>query len=266
MNPIWINRRTFLRRAAWAASACTLGAAAHSPRAVGANGLERRLLFHGTGFQPMIASLRCGEALRIESVAARALHLLSAPGAPHPVEQHIGRGHAATLQLSAPGLYLLYDALTTRFDRQVGQVAARPDSPHFPLPAYAAVLVTEPAGGALALSTPEVNIPDTTMTFQPWSVVCRAGTALRFTNHDMDPHVLMSAPGSGRHNPFRSVPLPAHGGSATIRLDAPGLYHYYCPLHARYRRADFTFEPLRTFGGFPFVMDGLIAVLSASGR
>ena len=266
MSDVPINRRAFLLQAALAAAACTLGARAEPVCAAGASARERRMLFHGTGFQPMTAIVRRGEMLRIESVAARMLHLRSAPTAPQPADVRIARGHPVALALSAPGVYLLYDALTTRFDPQFGQVVARADAPHFPLPAYAAVLVTDGAGGAVPLTTTEVTVTDTAMTFQPWSVVCRAGAALRFTNDDMDPHVLMPVPAPGRHAPFRGVPLPAHGGRATVRLDAPGLYHYYCPLHARYRRAEFTFEPLRTYGSFPFVMDGLIAVLPASGR
>lgn len=266
MSDVPINRRAFLLQAAGLAGVCTLAAAAEPVRAAGASARERRMLFHGTGFQPMTAIVRRGETLRIDSVATRPLHLRSAPTAPQPVEQRIARGQSVALALSAPGVYLLYDALTTHFDPQFGQVVARADAPHFPLPAYAAVLVTDGAGGGVPLTAPEVTIADTAMTFQPWSVVCRAGATLRFTNDDMDPHVLMPVPSPGRHAPFRGVALPARGGRATLRLDVPGLYHYYCPLHARYRSADFTFEPLRTYGSFPIVMDGLIAVLPASGR
>ena len=220
------------------------------------------MLFHGTGFAPMVATVRRGESLQIQSVATRALRLVSAPSAPRSIVRVVGAGRAVSLRLSEPGLYLLYDALTTRFDAGVGQVAARSDSPHFPLPAYAVVLVTDRDGGGLALTAAHINIPDTTMTFQPWQVVCAAGAPVRFTNNDMDAHVVLPAPGAtGRHRSFGALALPAHGGTGVLRLARAGLYHYYCPLHARYRPRQYTFEPLKRFGGYPFVMDGVIAIL-----
>ncbi len=263
-----MNRRTFLLHSAMAAGALTLTAlAAETPQAAMAStaaAASMRMRFHGTGFQPMIATVRLGQTLRVESVAARELRLVSAPTAPQHIARRLEAGGSVVLRPRKPGLYLLYDDLTTRFDPQVGQVAARSDSPFFPMPAYAVVLVTDRAGGGLALTGTDVNIPDTTMTFQPWALVCEAATPVRFTNNDMDAHVLMAAPDrQGQRGPFGPLSLPAHGGTATLRLAAPGLYHYYCPLHARYRPAEYTFEPLRSFGGFPFVMDGVIAVMPA---
>lgn len=261
MNDTSISRRTFLAGAALlgAALAVETAAAAASPGRASAV----RVRFHGTGFQPMTAVLRRGQTLWIDSLAAQPLQLLSAPSAPQRIARYIGAGRAAALRLEVPGLYLLYDALSTRFDPAVQQVAARPGSRHFPLPAYAAVLVTDPDGGGVPLTGANVNIPDTSMTFQPWALVCRAGTAVRFTNSDMDAHVVVPVPvlGRGESAPFAALPLPAHGGSGTIRLERPGLYHYYCPLHARYRPKEYTLEPLRQFAGFPFVMDGLVAVV-----
>ena len=262
MTDTSMSRRTFL------AGAALLGAAlaVETPAAAARSGLARavRVRFHGTGFQPMTAVLRRGQTLWIDSVAAQPLQLLSAPSAPQRIARYIGAGRAAALRLEVPGLYLLYDALSTRFDPVVQQVAARSGSRHFPLPAYAAVLVTDPDGGGVPLTGANVNIPDTSMTFQPWALVCRAGTPVRFTNSDMDPHVVVPLLARGESAPFAALPLPAHGGTGTIRLARPGLYHYYCPLHARYRPREYTFEPLRQFGGFPFVMDGLVAVVPAA--
>ena len=271
MSPVPMNRRAFLLQSAIAAGALTLTAlAVEAPPAALAStaaAASRRMRFHGTGFQPMIAAVTLGETLRVESVAARALRLVSAPTAPQRIERLVEAGRTVLLRPRKPGLYLLYDDLTTRFDPQVGQVAARSDSPFFPMPAYAVVLVTDRAGGGVALTGADVNIPDTTMTFQPWAVVCEAATPVRFTNNDMDAHVLAPTPEpQAQRGSFDPLPLPAHGGTGVVRLAEPGLYHYYCPVHARYRPAEYTFEPLRNFGGFPFVMDGVIAVMPAGRR
>ena len=257
MTDTSMSRRTFLAGTAALGAALAVQTPAALARPQRASAV--RLRFHGTGFEPMTAVLRRGQMLWIDSVAAQPLQLLSAPSAPQRIARHIGAGRAAALRLEAPGLYLLYDALSTRFDPAVQQVAARRGARHFPLPAYAAVLVTDAEGSGVPLTGADVNIPDTSMTFQPWAVVCRPGTPVHFTNSDMDAHVVVPAPGGPA--PFAALPLPAHGGSATLRLERPGLYHYFCPLHARYRPKEYTFEPLRQFGGFPFVMDGLVAVV-----
>lgn len=261
MYNVSLDRRWFLMRSALAAGALVTRVPA-AWAAGAATGGVRRMVFHGKGFAPMAAVVRRGELLRIECAAAHPLRLMSAPTAPRSIIRSIGPGQALALRLAEPGLYLFYDALTTLFDPRFGQVAARSGSANFPMPAYAAVLLTDRDGGGVALTAPQVSIPDTTMTFQPWAVVCAAGAPVRFTNNDMDPHVVVPAPGAaGSHPPFGALPLPAHGGTGTVRLERPGLYHYYCPLHARYRPADDTFEPLKTFASFPIVMDGMIAVM-----
>lgn len=237
------------------------------------------LVFRGQGFQPMILKLVAGETLPVTNQGSQALGLASAPGAPEPIKADIKPGEKKNLTWSRPGIYLLYDNQTTRFDSKVGQVVARKESPYFPLPAYAAVVVTDEHGGGIPFSEKAlINIPDSYMTFEPWALVVKAGTPIQFVNEDMDFHIampsaepmLMPNPEAGRQGghqlwmeqmeSFAPINLPGNGGTEIVTLGSPGVYHYYCPVHAAYNATAGTYAPLKSFGGYPFIMDGLLVV------
>lgn len=237
------------------------------------------LVFRGEGFQPMILKLVAGQSLPILNRGHQHLNLVSAPGSPESVTEKIKSGGKKHLKWNKPGIYLLYDDKTTRFDSKVGQVVARKDSPYFPLPAYAAVVVVNEHGGGIPFSAKaEIDIPDSSMTFEPWALVVRAGSPIHFVNNDMDMHIAMpsaepmlmperKAGGNEgtqlwleQMQAFAPVNLPGNGGKGVVTLGTPGVYHYYCPVHAAYNATAGTYAPLKSYGGYPFIMDGLLVV------
>lgn len=237
------------------------------------------LVFHGRGFSPMTAHITAGESLEVVSASNAALHLTSGPTAPTKIQSTVAAGGKASLHFVRPGLYLLYDAVTTRFDKKVGQVAAKKTSPAFPLPAYLIVLVTDRNGRGLSPTAAAVTIPDSTMTFTPWTIVVGPGQPISFTNNDEDLHMVMPSPEPmlmskrvvdtgqsakefwlNRMNLFAPLTLKGNGGKGVLTISQPGLHHYYCPVHAAYDSSDYTFAPLKAYGGYPFVQDGVIVV------
>ncbi|MDA8095859.1 MAG: plastocyanin/azurin family copper-binding protein [Betaproteobacteria bacterium] len=181
------------------------------------------------------------------------------------------------MHFTKSGLYLFYDGATTRFDEKVGQVVAKRDAHQFPLPAYAVVLVTTENGRGLATTAAHIHIPDSYMTFEPWAIVVNVGEEITFTNNDMDLHVVMPSPEPmimpeagaqarsalwlANMQSFSPITLKGRGGKGVLTLSEPGLHHYYCPIHAAYDSTAYTYAPLKTFGGYPFIMDGVIVVL-----
>ena len=91
---------------------------------------DKGLVFRGQGFQPMILKLVAGESLPIVNRGSQRLSLVSAPGAPEPVKEQLEAGGKKHLTWTKPGIYLLYDDQTARFDSKVGQVVARNTSPY----------------------------------------------------------------------------------------------------------------------------------------
>lgn len=238
------------------------------------------IVFHGAGFEPMVSHVTAGGRIELISAAAATLHIASAPSAPEHIRHSVAPSGRTALHFTKPGLYLLYDAATTRFDEKVGQVVAKRDAPQFPLPAYAVVLVTTPNGRGLATTSARVHIPDSYMTFQPWAIVVNAGEKISFTNNDQDLHMLMPSPEpmimpgmgkAGAHassalwlehmQSFAPITLKGNGGKGVLTISQPGLHHYYCPVHAAYDTTAYTFAPLKSFGGYPFIMDGVIVVM-----
>lgn len=238
------------------------------------------ITFHGQGFEPMMSHIVAGGGVEIRCAAGNALQLTSAPGAPEKIHHTVGPTAQASLRFAKPGLYLLYDSTTTRFDEKVGQVVARRKAKSFPLPAYMVILVTTANGRGIANTKPQIAIPDSFMTFEPWAIVVNAGQPITFTNHDNDLHIAMPSPepmlmpnpngGGGQlgtamwlehMQSFAPITLPGHGGKGVLTLGQPGLHHYYCPVHAAYDATAYTFAPLKSFGGYPFIMDGVIVVL-----
>jgi plastocyanin len=238
------------------------------------------LVFHGRGFEPMMSHIVVGEKIEVVSVAADPLRLTSAPDAPEEIRQTVAPHGKTALHFGKPGLYLLYDAATTRFDDKVRQVVADRNAKSFPLPAYAVVLVTGANGRGLATTSAKINIPDSYMTFEPWAIVVNAGEPIAVTNNDMDMHIAMPSPepmimpnsdgAAGRLSTalwlesmqsFTPILLKGGGGKGVLTLSQPGLHHYFCPVHAAYDATAYTFAPLKSFGGYPFIMDGVIVVL-----
>lgn len=209
------------------------------------------------------------------------MKLASTPGAPETIRQTVAPNGKASIHFNKPGLYLLYDAETTRFDKKVGQVVAERSSKQFPMPAYAIVLVTTANGRGLDTTASHINIPDSSMTFRPWSIVVDAGQEINFVNNDMDMHIAIPSTepmimtefrGSSRQlssklwmdkmQSFTPITLKGGGGKGVLTLSQPGLHHYFCPIHAAYSASAYTFAPFESYGGYPFIMDGVIVVLS----
>jgi plastocyanin len=280
-----LSRRRFLSHAA--IGGLLTAAAPLTPRMAQAGGNNTRakptgVSFFGAGFYPMVAHVVAGTTLRFSNRGAQTLSMASAPHAPAKLGASVAANDDANVHFPKPGIYLIYDDSTTRFDGDVGQVVARKSSASYPRPAYAIVVATDKRGLGLEPQKPEVVIPESTMTFRPWSLVVTAGEAIHFDNEDGDMHVAMPAsepmlmPLSAHResgpegeaglwlekmNAFAPMKLPGNGGRATLTLSQPGVHHYFCPVHAVYDAQARTFAPLRSYGGYPFIMDGVIVVL-----
>ncbi|HKJ95411.1 MAG TPA: hypothetical protein VKA32_07265 [Gammaproteobacteria bacterium] len=245
---------------------------------------DSRIRFVGTGFDPMVAHVETGSSLPFANHGSLPLDLVAAPDAPAAVRAHVAPGTRGSVTFEKPGIYLLYDKRTTRLDSKVGQVVAQKASDAFPRPAYAIVLATDRQGYGPQPGDGQIVIPEATMTFQPWALVVNSGQPIHFRNDDGDPHIAMPSPepmlmpmntggsadstASGKPwlqamNAFAPVNLPPSGGTGVVTLRQPGIHHYFCPIHAAYDSEADTFAPLRSYGGFPFVMDGIVVVLPA---
>lgn len=279
-----ISRRTVLTQASIGAGGLAIASIAgagksYASSAATSDDKKADIVFHGTGFAPMVAHVIAGQDVTIASKSDGDLKIATAPGSPEKIAGNVKAGAHGALKFAKPGLYLIYDDATTYFDDKVKQVAARKSSKNFPLPAYLIVLVTDEQGRGLKATDGKIDIPDSYMTFEPWVTVVNAGDPITFVNDDMDMHIVMPSPEpmlmpksnggekleadlwSEKMNAFDPVTLNGHGGKGVVTIAQPGLHHYFCPVHTAYNPNAFTFAPLKSFGGYPFIMDGVIVVL-----
>ena len=103
-------------------------------------------------------------------------------------------------------------------------------------------------------------------------VAVRPGQPVIFVNQDTDPHTIVGFdPRSGRQ-PLaingRAAGTPGAGhavGTFTVTLARPGLYYYYCSLHARLSKTFGTAvqaAPRKGVNGYGGAMAGVIVVTS----
>lgn len=92
-------------------------------------------------------------------------------------------------------------------------------------PALAPRAVAQTAAAAAA-TAPGVVIARDFM-FAPLTVTVSAGTTVTWTNHDDEPHTIVSDTGL-----FRSGALDTNESFA-FKFDKPGTYHYACSIHPR---------------------------------
>jgi len=63
--------------------------------------------------------------------------------------------------------------------------------------------------------------------FAPAALTVKAGSTVTWTNHDDEPHTVVSDTGL-----FRSAALDTNE-SFSFKFDKPGTYHYACSIHPR---------------------------------
>ena len=85
----------------------------------------------------------------------------------------------------------------------------------------------EPDDGPDDASGPTVTVRE--LAFQDASVTVPAGTAVTWTNEDSVAHTVTSGTPDETTGVF-DEPLPA-GGQATVTVEEPGTYAYFCEIH-----------------------------------
>ncbi len=178
-------------------------------------------------------------------------------------------------------------------DRKIFQPVARTGSKSFPAPAFGVVAVTNAAGGGIPLSgsdgsaeapgtnqraaapdgssasrEPRLEVSGVTMTFEPWVLVVRAGQRVEVYNADSMVHgfypgayrVMYEDQGRIRFYRYRfdGFDLKMNGGHRSVTFHHPGIHPVVCLVHTVASRH--TYSPLRSYGGFPYVMDAFIVV------
>ena len=105
-----------------------------------------------------------------------------------------------------------------------------------------------------------INVPRTDI-FAPYILVMNAGDSVTWLNGDTIPHTVVTTPTAdgGVVNPTQFEFIVQPGKQENLTLRSPGLYYYYCGLHASLN-AQGRAAAYPTMRPYPVAMDGFIYV------
>jgi len=240
---------TVLAGAALAASAFTI------PKAENTNAIAMR----GDLFGPVVAVVTAGDTVTWTNQDATAHYVVAYPSQPAAFDVTVAPGKTGTVTFAKPGIYRYYSKQDAGYDAALNAVKANDNSPASPSPMRGVIVVLSKDGTLPTSGTHAITIPESSMMFEPWDLTVKAGTTVTWTNDDGDMYVASPVPGYVTQT-FPTLSLPASGGTASHTFDQPGVYYYYCAVHARWDADKGTMVPLTSYGSYPYVQDGIIVV------
>jgi plastocyanin len=211
--------------------------------------------------QPFVLTANLGNTVVWKNADTRT-HRIAAAVEPPRLEgsqfpMTLGPGEVRRTTLTRAGVYDLYGADAATFDPVLGRVVANRGEPPYPIPMEQILVVLGPGFAPAPKTGATVTAPADV--FQPYLAVVRAGSTVSFRNEDTDQHVVAAEPDSPNRL-LKTLVLPG-GGSASLTFPTPGVFQYYCSLHAAYRAAYQRAAAIQHADHYPTAMDGVIVVV-----
>lgn len=147
-------------------------------------------------------------------------------------------GKSASFTFTTPGVYDYYDPAEAVWNADEHRVAAKQGVHGYPLAMEGVIWVQGPIAGVPSTATNPIPGKDE---FTSDFLAVRQGGTVAWYNADTDAHDIALVPGwGGAINPAAATPglvdggdaVPPNGQTKTTTYPTPGLYYYYCSLHA----------------------------------
>jgi plastocyanin len=215
----------------------------------------------GDYFSPATLVVKPGDTVTFKNQDSDPHTVTSVPGnAPAAINLAVKPGDSATFTFTAPGLYWYYCTAHAQWDAATGQVKANAtvDDPSEPMEGF--ILVLAPA---TAPTSATVNIPTGTTnndSFRPVVTTVQAGSVVTFNNADTDLHDVTTVPGNAPEKVSLAI---TSGQSASFTFKTPGLYWYYCDVHADFDKKTGQLSAHDDVDQPSEPMMGVVAVLAA---
>ena len=208
-------------------------------------------------FVPFAQTVNVGDTVSWQNKDGDLHTVVTVPGnAPEALNLTVKPAATATFTFTKPGLYWYYCNLHATWDAGSNQVKAMStvDDPSQPMEGTILVL-----GAGSAAAPAQVVTPGDA--FSPFVTTVTAGSTVTWKNTDADIHTVTSAPGNAPA-PIALTLKPGASGSMTFTT--PGLYWYYCNLHATWDAETAQVSANATSDEPSEPMMGVVAVLSAA--
>lgn len=210
-------------------------------------------------FGPVVDVVHTGDTVTWSNTDASIHQIVSYPNAPQSFKVGIKGNQKVTHKFTKPGIYRYYGKNAATYSKKMGDVSANKQAKSYPIPMRGVVVVLNANNKLPASAKASVNIPDSTMAFTPWNLTVNPGTTVSWSNHDDMTHMVASVPGYTVKQ-MKTLTLKKASGKGKMTFNQPGVYYYYCPMHAQWDSKTGQMIPQKSYGSFPYVMDGLIIV------
>lgn len=207
----------------------------------------------GDYFMPRTLSVNVGDTVIFNNTDTDAHTIISVPDAPDQIELALESGKQGSFTFTKPGIYHYYCSLHAGYDADTTMIKAVTTADVFPA-AMEGVIVVNGAGFTAGNSVTVTTPGDL---FTPYAAVVKAGGTVTFNNTDTDVHTVQTVAGAPE-----AVTLEIKGGDkATFTFTKPGVYEYYCTVHAAWDDTLKEAKAVKTADIYPESMAGYIIVL-----
>lgn len=185
---------------------------------------------------------------------------------PQAVRLSVPAGKTIAFAFTRPGLYNYFDPTQASWNGTDQRASAYKGVPNYPLAMEGIIWVQGPIAGLPPSGT--VTIPGRD-DFSPNFLALPRGGVVTWRNADRDEHIVALVPGwQTPINPVNFGPLILKGASARpdertqhVTLATPGLYYYYCPVHASIHSAWKRAQAHKDASEAPLSMEGFLLVI-----
>lgn len=177
---------------------------------------------------------------------------------------------SAALTFATPGVYDYFDSTKAHWSASDNRIEANQGVPNFPLAMEGVLWVRGPISGLARSAHNAIPGKDDYATD---FLAIPAGGQVTWQNADTDTHTIEEVPGwKGDVNPaslggaviLGTDAAPPGGGTKTQTLWTPGLYYYYCSVHATLNTQWHRAVARTTASEYPIPMEGFILVAPSS--
>ncbi len=188
---------------------------------------------------------------------------------PEPFSLTVAAGHTASFTLTKPGIYDYFDNTQAKWDTTDHRVAANKGVPNFPLAMEGVIWVQGPLSGLPSTATNVIPGKDD---FTTDFIAITQGGTVSWHNSDTDVHYVGLV--VGWSTPINPVDMgdnklkgthdaPPQGETKTITYTTPGLYYYYCRVHADPNSQWHRAQAHKDASEFPIPMEGFVLVVGS---
>jgi plastocyanin len=215
----------------------------------------------GDYFSPFIVPARVGDTVTWTNLDTKP-HTIVAAQAPRGVEPDpfplaLAPRATRSVTFTTAGVYDLYDPHAALYNAKLGRVVARTGEAPYPIPMEQVVVVMGP--GFQPQPREAVTVTSPGDYFTPYITVVRQGGTVTFLNTDTDLHTVEAAPNSPDR--FPAALTLTSGRRVSVRMTRPGVYDYYCTVHATYSSRYGRVAAHRGTDVYPVDMEGIIVVV-----